>query len=73
MIVKENGFPEIVHVHVAMKAGLLALWLKSKFNIPFVVTEHWSGYRPHAKPNIYSANWLYKNMNRKIVHVISSL
>lgn len=66
-IVEENGLPEIVHVHVAMKAGLLALWLKKKFQIPFVVTEHWTGYWPDAKPNIYSANWLFKKLNKKIL------
>ena len=40
----ENGKPAVVHVHVAMKAGLLAVWIKQKWKIPFVVSEHWTGY-----------------------------
>ncbi len=40
----ENGKPDVVHVHVAMKAGLLAVWIKQKWKIPFVVSEHWTGY-----------------------------
>ena len=36
----KNEWPEIVHVHVAMKAGLLAVYLKWKYKIPYIVTEH---------------------------------
>ena len=28
--IKENGKPGIVHVHVPMKAGLIARWIKQK-------------------------------------------
>ena len=44
----ENGKPAVVHVHVAMKAGLLAVWIKQKWKIPFVVSEHWTGYLKDA-------------------------
>ncbi|MCW3089747.1 MAG: hypothetical protein JWP81_816 [Ferruginibacter sp.] len=67
-IVKEDGPPEIVHVQVAMKAGLLALWLKEKYHIPFVVTEHWSGYNPRTEPNIYHGNRLIKALTKKILN-----
>lgn len=42
--IKENGTPGIVHVHVALNAGRQALWLKEKFSVPFILSEHWSGY-----------------------------
>ncbi|MEO6963133.1 MAG: glycosyltransferase [Puia sp.] len=52
---KENGeMPALVHVQVAMKAGLIALYLKKKYGIPYVITEHWTGYydkSPHALKN----------------------
>lgn len=38
--IQQNGTPDLVHVHVPVKMGAGALWLKRKFNIPFVVTEH---------------------------------
>lgn len=38
--IEEKGVPDLVHVHVPVKMGAAALWLKRKFNIPFVVTEH---------------------------------
>ncbi len=66
-IIAESGTPDIVHVHVAMKAGLLAYWLKKIYHIPFVVTEHWSGYYPKTAPNIYNSNWLQKKLNKKVL------
>ena len=36
---KQNGLPDIIHVHVSL-AGSLAVWIKQKYNIPYVVTEH---------------------------------
>lgn len=66
-IATETGQPALVHVQVAMKAGLLALWLKRKYHIPFVVTEHWSGYYPKILPNIYTGNLLTKWLNKKII------
>ena len=40
------GKPDVVHVNVLTKQGLLARWLQVNYNIPFVVMEHWSGYLP---------------------------
>ena len=66
-IEKEIGRPDMVHVHVAMKAGMLAIYLKKKFRIPFVVTEHWTGYYPQSKPNIYDSNFIYKSINKLVL------
>lgn len=40
----ENGQPDLVHVHVGMRAGIIARWLKKRYNIPYVITEHWTGF-----------------------------
>ncbi len=42
----KNQHPDLVHVQVTFPAGLFALWLKRKKGIPYIVTEHWSGYYP---------------------------
>lgn len=65
--ISEQGQPDIIHVQVAMKAGLLALYLKKKFNIPFIVTEHWSGYYKYCTPNVYSGNWPLNRINKKVL------
>lgn len=46
--IAENGEPDLVHVQVGMKAGALALWLQKDRNIPYVVTEHWTGFLQEA-------------------------
>lgn len=43
--IRRAGFqPELCHVNMLTRPALLALWLKWKAGIPFVITEHWSGY-----------------------------
>lgn len=44
----EKGSPSLAHVHVGMKAGILANWLKRQYSIPYVITEHWTGFLPEA-------------------------
>ncbi len=66
-ILNENGTPDIVHVHVALKAGLLALYLKKKYRIPFVVTENWTGYFPYSSSSIYKKNRLFRLLNKRVL------
>lgn len=41
--IQEFGMPDILHLQSSL-AGELALWMKKKYDVPFVVTEHWSGF-----------------------------
>ena len=43
---QEWGRPDVVQMNVLDKNGLLALWLKKRYHIPYIVVEHWSGYLP---------------------------
>ena len=43
---REGWMPDIVQLNVIQKQGLLALWLKKRYGIPYVIIEHWSGYLP---------------------------
>ena len=64
----ENGKPDLVHVHVPMKAGLLALWLKKRYSIPFILTEHYGIYNDQAGEDSYlKRSAVYRNYTRKIV------
>lgn len=51
---REWGLPDVVQLNVIQKQGLLALWLKKRYHIPYVIIEHWTGYLPEnisVKPN----------------------
>jgi glycosyltransferase involved in cell wall biosynthesis len=41
--IKDNGLPELIHLHSFIH-GNLALWIKKHYDIPYVVTEHFSGF-----------------------------
>ena len=40
------GLPDVVQLNVIQKQGLLVLWLKKRYGIPYIIVEHWSGYLP---------------------------
>lgn len=64
--IAENGKPDLVHVHVAMNAGILALWIKKEFGIDYVLTEHWSGLLAEAENSYYDQSTAFKILWKKI-------
>ncbi len=38
--------PDIIHVHVLTRCGVVALWQKIVHGTPYIITEHWSRYLP---------------------------
>lgn len=44
---KEAFSFDLVHHNVIFNQGWQALYLKNKFNLPYVITEHWTGF--HSK------------------------
>lgn len=63
----KNELPDIVHVQVAFKAGLIALYLKWKYKIPYVLTEHWSGYYRNSKDSLFRKSLSEKYLTRLIL------
>jgi len=43
---QRQGIPDIISCNVVMPVALIALRLKKKWNVPFTITEHWTGYFP---------------------------
>ncbi|OIP05202.1 MAG: hypothetical protein AUJ97_01375 [Bacteroidetes bacterium CG2_30_32_10] len=44
IIKKQNFKPDIIHVNILARTGLIALYLKITKKIPYIITEHWSKY-----------------------------
>ncbi|MEO6406656.1 MAG: glycosyltransferase [Ferruginibacter sp.] len=63
----EEGNPPLVHVHVGMKAGIIAQWIKINWHIPYIVSEHWTGYLKEAKENIYHARPWFKTTLKTVL------
>ncbi|HPS72683.1 MAG TPA: glycosyltransferase [Bacteroidales bacterium] len=49
--------PDLVHVHVLTREGVMGYLIARKFRVPYVISEHWSRY--------YPANDFYKGFVRK--------
>jgi glycosyltransferase involved in cell wall biosynthesis len=71
--INKTGRPDLVHVHVTMNAGLLALWLKKKWGLRYVVTEHWTGLLKEAINNFYNKPLGFQMAWKKIVKKADSL
>ena len=63
---KDNGLPNLVHVHVPMKAGNFALWIKKKFGISYILSEQASTYLIQAPDNFFNRHWIYRLQVKKI-------
>lgn len=70
--VAEQGTPQFIHLHMAMKAGLIALWAKRNYAIPFILTEHWGAYLPEARPNMTDRSFIFRHYLKKIVEEASA-
>lgn len=65
---RENKeMPDLVHVHIAMKAGLIALYLNWKYKIPYVLTEHWSGYYQQSKDSLFKKSIFEQYLTKLIL------
>jgi glycosyltransferase involved in cell wall biosynthesis len=64
--IAENGKPDLVHVHVPMKAGRMAVWLKKSLGIPFIVSEHSSAYSDEVPDNYQNRSSYYRKWVKTI-------
>ena len=46
LALKQLKKPDLIHVHVLTRCGVVALWQKIINGTPYTITEHWSRYLP---------------------------
>ncbi|MCQ2283289.1 MAG: glycosyltransferase [Bacteroidales bacterium] len=64
-IIRRYGKPDLIHLHVALPMGPVAVFLSKRYHIPLVVSEHWSIYQPQNRAQL-SGKQL--NRLRKVYH-----
>jgi glycosyltransferase involved in cell wall biosynthesis len=64
--INEKGRPDLVHVHVPMKAGLIAMRLSKESGIPYIISEHSSLYLEIAEDNFYKRSFYFRHNTKKI-------
>lgn len=71
--IESDGLPICSHVHIANRNGLVAIWLKKKYGIPYVVSEQWTAYLPEARPNFQTLPWYFKFLWQRIMNATEGL
>ena len=75
--VAENGKPDLIHFYIGMRTNVIGRWI-TKLNIPFVVSEQWTGFLNEGVPNfkelpsLYRRGWLWLVNAAAGVHVVSA-
>lgn len=65
--IQNNGKPHLVHVQVPLPSGMVALWWKHKFQLPYVLTEHYGIYNDDVEDNFKTRNFLFRHYTRKVI------
>lgn len=62
----KNGKPDLVHLHIPIKAGVLALWMKRNYKTPYIVTEHWGIYNDVVEDNYATRGLAFKRYTTRV-------
>lgn len=68
-----RGIPVLVHVHIAFKAGIIATWIKKKYGVPFLLSEHWTIYLREARPNLSEVGFLKRHFISRSIREASGI
>ena len=70
-LLREGWMPDVVQLNVIQKQGILALWLKKRYGIPYVIVEHWSGFLPENGAYLRNNGSLKRKIYEKIAAAAS--
>lgn len=63
---KKYGVPDLVHVHVPMKSGIVAKWIKKRWKIPYLVSEHSTTYYPESTDNFFKRGVYFRKATSSV-------
>jgi glycosyltransferase involved in cell wall biosynthesis len=69
--ITSDGKPDLVHVQIAMKAGLAALWMKRKWGIPYIVSEQATIYLENADLQVNDYSLVFQRWQKKVLEQAS--
>jgi glycosyltransferase involved in cell wall biosynthesis len=72
--IEENGKPDFIHAHNVFDSGKVAFNTLKKYNIPYLITEHASGFllNEYSAKQLKIASKVYKNA-RQVIAVSENL
>ncbi|RYG47125.1 MAG: hypothetical protein EOO01_15285, partial [Chitinophagaceae bacterium] len=64
--IDEHGKPDVVHVHVPMKAGMVARWVNRTWNLSYIVSEQSSHYVRGSKDDFFEKSLRHRSNVKKV-------
>jgi len=61
----------IIHANIIAPCGIVGYWLSKKYNVPLIITEHWSKIDRFMKLNIFSGTAKQAYASAKGISVVS--
>lgn len=61
----DNKRPVLTHVHIPYKAALAGNWMRKKYKVPYVLSEHWGIYNDVEVLNYKGRTSLFKKVIRR--------
>jgi len=65
--IREKGKPDLIHVHVVLNAGIVAMEICKELNIPYLVTEHSSVYHHSATENLWNRFFYFRWVSFRVL------
>ena len=61
--IRDHGVPDVIHAHNTFNAGFVAFKIAKKYRIPYIITEHSSGYLmgEYSAKKLIGSNTIVRN------------
>lgn len=69
--IQKNGKPDLVHLHIPWKAGLVVRYWFKKHKIPYIISEHYGIYNEHTQDNFFTKSKRVQRYYKKIFSTAS--
>jgi glycosyltransferase involved in cell wall biosynthesis len=71
--ISKHGKPDLIHVHVPMKAGMIGKWIKKRWGVPYIVSEHSSHYNEGTGDNFFAKSFFHRHNVKRIFQEASAV
>lgn len=71
--INASGMPDLIHVHIPMRAGIAGLWARKKYGLPMIVSEHWGIYGNTSHDDIRRKPLSFRLVLKRIIEKADKL
>jgi len=65
--IRQYGKPDLIHVQIPVKAGVVALFYKWFYKVPYIITEHYGIYNPFLDDHFKTRNFFFRYATKQVI------